>query len=292
MHQKHVFANHETIHYLGKPFADPGMRNAFYELACHDLVHYDEAVCREALLASLRSSGGFSAICNILSDEVMLTPQSVDIEVLIRRLQAVFGDFKALITIREQSEVFRSWCEHVLFKHEYGSLETIIAYQIKFKSRRDGLLNSLDYHKYYSFLCDKLGRDRVLMLPYEVLRRQPETYANLLGKFLGISADLLIERISSAPRENSRRGISDIAYCDFKKRHVSDRRHRFCDRAGKVVFGLLPINRRRVDRMMTDIQRTVSDEFAAKNIPLRKALLDHLKIDIAELGYSLPLNSR
>jgi hypothetical protein len=292
MHQKHVFPNHERIRYLGKPFTDQGVRNAFYELTCHDAAHYDEVACRKALLASVRSSGAFSAACNILSDEIMLSPQSVDIDVLIRRLQTVFGDFKVIITIREQFELFRSWCEHVLFKHEYGSLESIIAYQLKFRTRRDSLLSFLDYYQYYSFLCDKLGRDQVLMLPYELLRRHPSTYANLLGNFLGISADLLIERINSAPRENSRRSMSDIAYYDFKKRHLSQRRRRIPDRAGKLLFWLLPINRQRVDRMMRDLQGTVSDEFAASNIRLRKALLDHLKIDIAELGYSLPLKSR
>ena len=291
MHQKHVFANHETIHYLGKPFTDQGVENAFYELACSDTAHYDEAACREFLLANVRPSGASSATSTILSDEVMLTPQSVDIDVLIRRLQAVFGDFKVLITIREQSEVLRSWCEHVLFKHEYGSLESIIAYQFKFRTYRDGLLSFLDYYQYYKFLCAKLGRDQVLMLPYELLRNRPDRYANLLGNFLGISGDLVAARINSAPRENSRRGMGDIAFYEFKKRHLSQRRRGILDRAGRLLFRLLPINRRRVERMMRDLQGTVRDEFAPRNVPLREALLEHLKIDIAELGYSLPLRS-
>lgn len=288
MHQMHVFANHETIHYFGKPFASPELRSAFNELACNDTVHYDAAHCRKALLAALPSADGQRALCSILSDEVMLSPQAVDLDLLLNRLQSVFGDFKALLTIRKQSDLFRSWCEHVLFKDEYGPLETIAKYQMKFRSRPDSILNFMDYYKYYDFLSERLGKDRVLVLPYELLRTDPKRYASMLAGFLGASEDLIIRRINSSPRENSRRGITDIAYYDFKKRHLSPRRQRYLDAAGRRLFRYLPINRHKVERMMGELQKSIADEFAAKNAPLHRALIETMSIDIAKLGYSLP----
>ena len=287
MHQRHIFAAHEDIHYIGKPFADGKVLKAFRNLACQDWATFDEhgsyEVMRESALPRFQN-----ARCVVLSDEIILSPYSVEIGTVLMRLQRAFGDIKALVTIREQFTAFQSWIEHVMPKREYGSIDSLLRYHLKFKNTQKSLLSFLDYYAYYDFLRTKLGKDRVLMLPYELIRADKQLYCELLAKFLNVSQQSIVDRLNSAPMINSGQARWEIAFENFRKHHTFKAGHPMLDRFGKAFFRTFPIGGRRIDAKMQELRAIFTKEFAPKNVPLRKALLDDIGVDIAGLGYSLP----
>lgn len=288
LHQRKLFSGNKDIHYIGKPFDDESVLTAFRNLACSDTSTFDETESRKILQQRAALPPQSEASCVMLSDEILLSQFSTDMDVLLQRLQSTFGNIRVLLTIREQFQTFRSWCEHVLEKREYGCLETIMEYQYKFRFTKGSMISYLDYHSVLMFLCDKLGRDRVLMLPYELLLSDRQLYGALLADFLGVPRDSIEKRLSSAPVENARGTSSEIRFFDFKKRHLFPQRDRRLDRLGAKVFEYLPIRRGRTERLVLKLQDRFKDDFAVKNVALRRALLERIGVDIAALGYSLP----
>jgi hypothetical protein len=291
MHQQRIFAGHENIHYLGKPFPDDKVMAAFRKLACQDAAHFDKLGCYGVLREATKPVGSASIACVLLSDEIVLSQFSTDIEIVLGRLQSVFGDIKVLLTIREQFETFRSWCEHVLDKNEYGCLDTITNYHYKFRDTKDSLIAFLDYYRMFSFLRDKVGKERILMLPYELMRSQPVKYSNLLADFLGVRRESVLGRLRAASVENARGTAGYIRFVDFKKRYLFHRRHDRLDKAGTALFDRFPFNRRRIESSMEKLRRSFATEFASSNALLRDLLLDQIGVDIADFGYSLPAAS-
>lgn len=287
MHQLQVFPRHPMIHYMGKPFADEKVLDAFRMLACSDTAQFDPAcyaVLREAACPAIDAS----VSCAVLSDEIILSMQGADIDIVTERLRSAFGDVKVLVTIRRQFDVFQSWAEHVLKKNEYGSMATIVEYHHKHRQTRDSILYYLDYHAFYEHLCAKLGAENVMFLPYELMRNDTPAYARLLADFLGVSVTPVNDAIASASIENQRRRRSDIAFTDFRKRHLSPRRHKTLDRIGSAAFRLLSLSGRSAARTLQQVRGELDREFAASNAPLRHALKERIAVDIADLGYALP----
>ena len=144
MHQRHLFAGHENIHFIGKPFGDRKLLDAFRNLACQDWATFDEEesyrIIRDSAL--LRPH---DARCIVLSDEIILSPFSVEFGTVLARLQAALGEIKALVTIREQFSTFKSWIEHVMPKTEYGSINSLVRYHLKFKNTQNSFLPFLNY---------------------------------------------------------------------------------------------------------------------------------------------------
>ena len=61
-----------------------------------------------------------------------------------------------------------------------------MSYQYKFRHTKGSFISYLDYHSVLAFLDERLGRDRVLMLPFELLRSDQRAYVTLLSNFLGV----------------------------------------------------------------------------------------------------------
>jgi len=287
MHQRHLFAGHEQIHFIGKPFAERKVLDAFRNLACQDWATFDEEESYRIIRGSaLRRP--HDARCIVLSDEIVLSPFSVELGTVLARLQAALGEIKALVTIREQFGTFRSWIEHVMPKPEYGSISSLLHYHLKFKDTHNSFLPFLDYYAYYDFLRTKLGSDRVLMLPYELIRADNALYCERLAKFLNVSQQSIADRIKSAPMLNSGLSPSEIAFENFRKYCSFKAGHPGLDRFGKAVFRMFPFGSRKIGAKMQELNAIFTEEFAPKNLLLRQALIDDIGVDIAELGYALP----
>jgi hypothetical protein len=288
-HQRHVFSAHEHIFYLGKPFPNDNLKLAFRNLVCRDEASFDPVTSNALLKKSVEE--GRSAACVLLSDEIMLGPAAVDISILLKRLREVVDDkIKVLLTIREQSDLFRSWAEHVLEKSEYSSLDVIARYHWKFRETRESLLSYLDYAKYYSYFCRALGRDQILALPFELMRSDLSTYCKILASFLGVSEQSMRRHFEGAPTENARGEKLQISFIDYKKRRSVLNPRRTLDLAALAIFQMSS-GATRLQEQMQQLQRRLRLEFATKNRPLREALLRDIGVDIADLGYCVSKES-
>jgi hypothetical protein len=286
MHQRHVFSQHENINFIGKPFPRPELMQAFRDLACQDEANFDGTAGNLLLKESAASSHNGHA-CTLLSDEIMLSPLAVDITILLSRLQDVFGEIKVLLTIRNQADTFQSWMEHVLKKSEYGRIDDMSRYHLKFKDTRDSMLNYLDYGRYYSFLSERLGKERVLALPFELMKQDLHAYCRILSNFLGVPAASLYDRISAAPIENARRSRKGIAWLDYRKSLYSGRASRKIDLLAQPLF-VISGRAAATEERLSQLRQRLIPIFSPKNIQLRRALLDDIGVDIAALGYPLP----
>jgi hypothetical protein len=287
MHQLQIFPRNPMIHYMGKPFADETLLDAFRTLACSDTAQFDPA-CYEVLRVGARPLADAPVSCTVLSDEIILSMQGADIDIVTDRLRSAFGDIKVLVTIRKQFDVFQSWAEHVLKKNEYGALATIVEYHYKHRHTRDSILYYLDYRAFYDYFSAKLGPDKVMFLPYELMRKDAPAYARLLADFLGVPVSPVNDAIASATVENQRRRRSDIAFTDFRKRHLSPRRQKTMDRLGSAAFRVLNLNGKSAARILDEVRGDLDREFAVTNAPLRRTLKERIAVDIADLGYALP----
>lgn len=285
MHQRHIFPRLERVRYLGKPFADREAQAALWELACRENGAYDSAAVTERLLAVANMADSDKVSCILLSNELMTTPDALNITEVIDRLEKIFGPVKILITIREQFALFRSWLGNVLPKAAYGSLEAIIEQHSQFGDPKEARISCFDYYKCYDVVRQRVGEDRVLMLPFELIRTDAKSYSAFLGEFLGVPGDEVFQRLVSAPRENASIRPFEVSYLNFKKRFLTRKRYPNLDRVGGLFFRVTSLDQRRIERMMADLKIRVETEFAPRNVALRAALLDRLGVDIAKLGY-------
>ena len=99
MHQRYVFARHGNIHYLGKPFSNEKVMKAFRDLSCRDTATFDEKESYRILRESAVPRAKSSVSCVLLSDEIMLSQLSTDIDVVLGRLRSAFGEIKVLLTV-------------------------------------------------------------------------------------------------------------------------------------------------------------------------------------------------
>jgi hypothetical protein len=212
MHQRHVFPGHEKMLFVGQPFSDMRVKSAVKALIRCDSATYEPEATRECLMTAVRPAVAQGASSILISDERMLTPESVDISILVERLRDLFGGLKVLLTIRSQFDLFRSWCTHVLNKDNFGAIETIVEQHSRLRGSRSTTAAFLNYARYYDVLECAIGPDNVLVLPYELLRADRKRYSQLLGGFVGIPAETIEHRIATAPVENKNAAPHVIAF--------------------------------------------------------------------------------
>jgi hypothetical protein len=287
MHQQHIFPKLKGVSFLGKPFPEQAAQLAFRELACRDSANYDAEETKRILLGCVASARNEGARCMLISNEVMMATDSVDTRLLVERLRNVFGDFQALLTIRDQFDLFRSWCYHVLRKRTYPSLNSIIEENAEIRGTQRTLVSLLDYDRYYRFLGGLIGEENVLLLPFELIKHDRARYAELLGRYLGVSEQLVLEQLKVAPRENAKPTPGEAAFIDFRKQYLANKRRSRLDRVGAALFGLLPNSHRGAERKLEEVRARFANEFAPGNTALQAVMLKRTGVDLGELGYAV-----
>lgn len=287
-HQRHIFPNIPGVHYVGKPFKERAVQQAFRKMVCQAVEEYDEERTRQVLPKAATPPDQASARCTVISNELIISPEAQDLDVVFARAKSVFGPVRVLLTIRNQNELFKSWIGNVLPKASYGNLKEIVAQHSQFGDPRVSRISYLDFARYYEQIAELVGKDNVLILPFELLRKNPDAYASAMGRFLGVSGDAISQVLQTMPQENPSPRISHLAYVDFKKRYFSPRRHLTLDRYGSFVFRMLSLNQGRFNKVYRELREQIDAEFAPRNVALRTIVKDRIGIDIADLGYALP----
>ncbi len=117
-----------------------------------------------------------------------------DAEKISRVLQYVFPQAKVLITIREQSSFLLSNYFQYL---KIGGTHSIDRYlNTTYDGKRPYFSpHHIDYRWIVANYFELFGRDRVLVLPYELFNNNPKNFLLKLGYFIGTSIDIDPDRV-------------------------------------------------------------------------------------------------
>ncbi len=111
-----------------------------------------------------------------------------DSELIADRLSAVFPNARILIVVREQTSMFLSIYKEYIRRGGAASLRQYLA------TPRDGYwlpqfrFEFLEYHRLIGYYHDLFGVESVKVLPYELLRSQPDTFLGQIGDFVSVPA--------------------------------------------------------------------------------------------------------
>ncbi len=123
-----------------------------------------------------------------------------------RRLRAIFGDAKILFTVRSQSPALRAIYVQYVKMGGAAAPEAFFDERppvnyVRFDPR------AVEFHRLVELYAELFGAAHVLVLPQEMLRRQPQAFLETLCRFCG--APLAAAAISM--RDKTDRGVSPPA---------------------------------------------------------------------------------
>ncbi len=111
-----------------------------------------------------------------------------DSKTIADRLAAVFPNPRVLVVIREQTSMFVSIYKEYIMRGGGASFRQYVT------PPEDGYwlphfrFDFLEYHRLIGYYQDLFGDEAVLVLPYELLRTQPQTFLERLDEFVGVPA--------------------------------------------------------------------------------------------------------
>src|SRR5215211_2730079 len=135
-----------------------------------------------------RRIGEAQGLVPVLSSERLSgEPQfgGYDSELIADRLAAVFPDARVLVVIRAQTSMFLSIYKEYIRRGGAASLRQYLA------APDDGYwmprfrFEFLEYHRLIGYYQDLFGAESVMVLPYELLRTQPEAFLGQISGFVG-----------------------------------------------------------------------------------------------------------
>lgn len=157
---------------------------------------FDANTTRQIFDEMLQKSESDHRLIPILSEETLIgDPCSGRYwgESVANRLHATFPEAKIVITIREQNAFVLSAYKEYVRNGGTASIERFLGRGVELRPGFSGIcqLNSLEYDLPISYYKSLFGIDRVLVLAYEELLVQPESFIQRLANFAGVSSDFM-----------------------------------------------------------------------------------------------------
>jgi hypothetical protein len=145
---------------------------------------------RENTEARIRKAQARDLVPVISWERLSGTPHSggFDSKIIADRLAAAFPNARVLIVIREQVSMLVSIYKQYI---RAGGAATFRQYVTRPPGPRRVPLfrfDFLEYHRLIGYYQQLFGADHVLVLQYELLRTQPETFLGRIGEFVGVPA--------------------------------------------------------------------------------------------------------
>ncbi|MCS6781355.1 MAG: hypothetical protein NZ555_16820 [Geminicoccaceae bacterium] len=275
--QRHVFPHHPEIAFLGLPAPSAELEWAIRHLCQGDSTCYKaervRTIFREAATAAPPER------LLLVSYENFALHESKDRGLVADRLADLFPGATILFTIRRQEELVVSWYLtklRVLIKRK-AWIPFEEWYWTERREPHRSILDDLRYAVTIEAYCARFGRERVRVVPFELLRREPAAFAEACARALGIAAEPF-GRLMAGKRENA---AMSQAYYDFWRRfgHLLPRRlvrkwaRRMPMHEGPPARIPVP------DAIRLDIGRLVAED--------NRRLAELFGLDLAGLGYTL-----
>ncbi len=148
---------------------------------------FDPPRLREWVITQVGGQKEYDARCTVISHEELSGHphgyDSVDPFVVARNLKVAYPGARILIVIRNQRDYLLSlYSFRVSAKgHEWRSFDRFLREEGKL-----GLLSKLKYDRIVRAYIELFGRNRVLVLPVELLRHSPARFNKTITDFMGV----------------------------------------------------------------------------------------------------------
>lgn len=253
----------------------------------------------------------------IISDECFAGGENDNFLYLINgvlALRKVFGNPKIIFTFRKQDE----FLEEVYRQNIRGGYSSSVSYFLNYQNGEFGQFyrsarNNVDVHSvswmgFHKFLCEQLGAENVLAVPYEMLKFDPELFFDRIGTFLGTSP-IALDTTEYVNKMDSYYALKTL---NFLNKFVNNQRNGApliiqnpllpflpppTDSEGKMIRGLRKLSHKMTFRhgvkvlnhifkqdhnfFSDDLRRKIMDVHKAENMELAELL----EIDLKEYGY-------
>ncbi len=200
--QKHVFRRHPGIHFLGLPAPTPELEWALRHICQADSIDYEPDRLRRVLASAIEQ--GDPSLTPLLSYENFALHESKDKGMVAERLKALFPDARIVFTIRRQEDLVVSWyltkLKTLIKRKAYVPFEEW--YWVGGREPHRTIIDDLRYGRMIKHYGNLFGHDRVHVLLFEQLRRDPEAYARSFAEILGVDGDTF-HRLMAGKRENA-----------------------------------------------------------------------------------------
>lgn len=215
-----------------------------------------------------------------------------DVVVKAERLFKLFGrDLRILIIAREQTAILASQYRD----HPFDPRNVIVGRPVSFATWVSGMEN-LRYFRYTDLLYydrlaeifDRLfGPENVLVLPLELMGQDPQVFAALLGKFMGVDPREISSRLGQEPLNVGHSG--GVNRLRRLRRHLPTE-FRFSRLLPKPLYGALirRLTRGGRDKVIItpEVAKHIRDRYADSN----QRLASRTGLDLSALGFSVPKN--
>jgi hypothetical protein len=267
---------------------------------------FDPAAARRRFRRLIREARDAGLVPIVSSERLSGHPLTGghDSKELAERLAAVFPDGRLLIVIREQREMVLSSYRQYVKAGGAWSLRKFLHPPVDTRVRTPLFDPShFAYDRLIRTYQQLFGDDRVLVLPYELLRTEPQLFVGSIAEFAGV--DLLQDYLDNLPidaRPNLassraatriKRAVNRLVACsdlnpaplvDAPRLEAFARRH--VDVVDRVIPGSIAERLERGDRER--VAEAVGSRFDASNGTTSAAC----RLDLAAYGYSVGTGSR
>lgn len=169
------------------------------DLVTPNALDFHPDAVRDRLAPRLEQAGREGLVPVITSERLSGSPHSggFDSAMLARRLQAVFPEARILIVIREQRSAIRSSYGQYVKEGGAVSLRRYLRPPKQGVARFPAFERShFRYDRLIRLYLELFGPERVLALPFEWFRAEPEAFLEAIGAFAGVRAT---QRLSELP---------------------------------------------------------------------------------------------
>ncbi len=297
--QKEVFCRTSSVFQPLVPMGTPNthLNRTFFQDADGKLLSpyvTNEAVSRAWLDAFYAANPTKGRVPVLSSERLSGNPHAAgfDAPTIARRLQRVFPRAQILICIREQ----RSWLlsNYIQYLKAGGTMPLHRYLHERYDGRRPGFsLSFIDYLPLVTDYRELFGADRVMVLPYELFKRDKATFLKRIGEPLGVTIPISSDRYDAqvhATRDEflwyRLRALNPMRYPsslnNFSSR-VSPRLRGLVDRGLRAAGAWVParVNDATRQRLAAEIDAVVGDRYTSSN----RALSDLIGEDLGHYGY-------
>lgn len=275
--QRHVFARHSGLQFLGLPAPSAGLEWAVAHLCQADSIHLQAARLRDELEAAIAAAAPGRTL--LISYENYALYKSKDKGLVANRILALFPNAEIVFTLRRQEDLIVS--RYLTDLRQRIKLKSFIAfddwYWFGFREAYRTIFDDLHYFRLLDYYADLFGRSRVQAILFEELKDDPDAFSDRFAGVLGIDAGEF-RALLRGQRENASMSQAYLRFWrDFG--HLVPRRiardlSRKMDRRGGA-----PARIELTDEMRAHLAGLYGEGNAR--------LADRFGVDIARYGYSL-----
>ncbi len=221
--QKHLFAKHSQVRFLGKPYGMDSLRKEIANLVMQESLTYDptplKTIFRDALVDTPQTAPEKKLL--LLSDEILVSASKArDKGVVANRIKEIFHPCKILVTIRNQMDIVKSayvngglYFRHVPEKYRHYVMSFQEWLDIDQSKYHGSFVENVKYIETIDFYATLFGSENICVLLFEEFLQDKKNYVKKLSAFLGIDETEAYNLLAEA-HENKR---LDKAELDSRK---------------------------------------------------------------------------